>query len=139
MLVETFTVRPLPGWLNDTLPERPQLRAKAPLARVTFSLNTTSRSPAAGKVLLPCAGTVVLTEGGVLGPPVPGLPLKDWPALQPPKVCAADGAQVKCAYWLPLPVSCREVPGAVLLLSATGMFWLVMPAAGPPAAVSVPS
>jgi hypothetical protein len=47
----------------------PQLRAKAPLARFTVSLNTTSRSAAAGKVLLlPCAGVVVETDGGVFGP-----------------------------------------------------------------------
>ena len=66
-------------------------------------------------------------------------PLKVWPLLQLPNVWPADSAQVKWAYWLPLPVSCSEVPGAVLLLSATGMFWLVMPAAGPPEAVMAPS
>ncbi len=140
VLVDSFTVLPLPGQVSGTLPEVPQLRAKAPLARFTVSLNTTSRSAAAGKVLLPCAGVVVVTDGGVFGPPgVPPPPLKVWLLLQRPKVSPADSAQVKWAYWLPLPVSCSEVPGAVLLVSATGMFWLVMPAAGPPEAVMAPS
>ena len=138
VLVDSFTLRPLAGKVSGTLPEVPQLRAKAPLARFTVSLNTTSRSAAAGNVLLPCAGVVVDTDGGVLGPGVPP-PLKVCPLLQLPNVWPADSAQVKWAYWLPLPVSCSDVPGAVLLVSATGMFWLVIPAAGPPDAVMVPS
>ena len=138
VLVDSFTPRPLAGKVSGTLPEVPQLSANAPLARFTVSLNTTSRSAAAGKVLLPCAGVVVDTDGGVFGPGVPP-PLKVWPLLQLPKVWPADSAQVKWVYWLPLPVSCNEVPGAVLLVSATGMFWLVMPAAGPPEAVMAPS
>jgi hypothetical protein len=68
VLVDSFTLRPLAGKVSGTLPEVPQLRAKAPLARFTVSLNTTSRSAAAGKVLLPCAGVVVDTDGGVFGP-----------------------------------------------------------------------
>ena len=67
VLVDSFTLRPLAGKISGTVPEVPQLRAKAPLARFTVSLNTTSRSAAAGKVLLPCAGVVVETDGGVLG------------------------------------------------------------------------
>ena len=88
------------------------------------------------------AALVLSAAGGALGAvfgPVGPPPLKVWPWLQAPKVCAAEAVHVKCAYWLPVPVSCREVPGAVLLVSLTGMFWLVRPAAGPPAAVMVPS
>gem|GEM_PF-5266301 len=138
VLVDRVKRVPLLAWVSGTVPDWPQLRVNAPALTVTLSLKVTARSAAAGKLVAPCSGVVVLTDGGVLGPVLPP-PLKVWPVLQAPKVCAADPAQVKWVYWLPLPVSCRDVPVAVLLLSLTGMFWLVRPAAGPPEAVMVPS
>ncbi|PPT43381.1 hypothetical protein XarbCFBP8150_21910, partial [Xanthomonas arboricola] len=37
-----------------------------------------------------------------------------------PKVCADEPAQLKLAALLPVPVSCSELPTALLLLSLTG-------------------
>ena len=73
------------------------------------------------------------------GPVLPPPPLKVWAVLQLPKVAAAELRQLKSAAEAPLPASCSEVPGAVELVSDTGMAVLVMPAAGPLEAFSVPS
>lgn len=83
-------------------------------------------------------GVVLVMVGAPVVPPPP-LPLKVWPRLQAPKVCADEPAQLKLAALLPVPVNCSELPTALLLLSLTGRFWLVTPAAGPPLPVMAPS
>lgn len=72
---------------------------------------------------------VLVIVGAAPVSPPPPLPLKLWPRLHAPKVCADEPAQLKLAALLPVPVSCSELPTALLLLSLTGRFWLVMPAA----------
>ena len=47
--------------------EASQARLKAPLAAVTGSLKVTLRSPAEGKLVAFCEGTVLVTLGSTLG------------------------------------------------------------------------
>ncbi len=122
------------------MPELAQFSANAPLLSVTASLKPTARSPAAGKPVAPWVGVVLPMVGAPVLPP-PSLPVKVWPRLQAPNVCAAEPAQLKLAalLLLPVPVNCSELPTAVLLLWLTGRFWLATPAAGPPLPVMAPS
>src|SRR3546814_4172011 len=58
VLVDRVNAAPEAGCDSATPPDTSQASAKAPAAASTTSLNTTSRSPAAGKPVAPSAGVV---------------------------------------------------------------------------------
>jgi len=132
VLVDAVKLVPLAAWASGTLPDVAQERVSAPLARVTASLKVTARLPAGGNDVAPLTGVVLVTTGNALGA------VKLWLLLQVPKVWVAEVRQVKFAS-PPLPLSCRDVPAAVVPVSETGRLTLVRPAAGPSLAVMAPS
>src|SRR3546814_15528787 len=72
VLVDRGNAAPGAGCDSATPPDTSQASAKAPAAASTTSLNTTSRSPAAGKPVAPSAGVADTRIGAGL------LPLKLW-------------------------------------------------------------
>ena len=100
---------------------------------VTGSLKVIWMGADGSTPVLPSAGTDWSTLGAV------SPPAKTCPVLQAPNVFGWAVAHAKSVYVVPVPCSWSEAPTAVVPTSETPMSVLVIPSAGPFAAVTGPS